>query len=103
MYTHTIHRLKYNMIQYSIKWPQRVPDPHDAADLRGAQVRADDDRAQCRNIGIPLQNSLCPVVLCPSLCGSEDHQHAQMQAHHAAVEGLVPEVALAVEVLLGVD
>ena len=32
--------------------------------FRSAQVRAYDDRAQFRNIGIPYIKSLCPVVVC---------------------------------------
>ena len=39
--------------------------------VRSAQVRAYDDSAQCRNIGIPYRRSLCPFVLCPYLCSSD--------------------------------
>ena len=35
-----------------------------------AQVREEDDRAQCWNMGIAHEKSLCPVALCPSLCSS---------------------------------
>ena len=41
------------------------------ADVRNAQVRAYDDRAALKHRNY-LQQSLCPVVRCPYLCGSED-------------------------------
>ena len=49
------------------RWKTSLPD----ATVRSAQVRAQDDRAQCWNIDIPHRRSLCPVILCPDLCSSE--------------------------------
>ena len=36
-----------------------------AESVGNARVRANDDRAKCRNAGIPHRKSLCPVVMCP--------------------------------------
>ena len=44
----------------------------DLSELRSTQVRAFDDRAYCWSIGSPYRKSLCPVVVCPHLCSSEE-------------------------------
>ena len=53
--------------------------------FRSAQVRAQDDRAQCWNRGIPYKQSLCPVVVCPYLCGSDTVCSHNFNSHRIEV------------------